>query len=55
MEGSFGWDFPERVTKQVKQAVYDKFTVKLEGNKMAISKHNYWIDDDGYIAYGTGD
>jgi len=30
MDGSFGWDFPERVPEQVMQAVYDRFTIKLE-------------------------
>ena len=29
-DGSFGWDFPERVPEQVKQAVHDRFTVELE-------------------------
>jgi hypothetical protein len=30
MDGSFGWDFPERVPEQVKQAVHDRFTIELE-------------------------
>jgi hypothetical protein len=30
MDGSFGWDLPERVPEQVKQAVHDRFTIELE-------------------------
>jgi len=30
MDGSFGWDFPERIPKCIKQAVYDRFTVLPE-------------------------
>ena len=30
MDGSFGWDFPERVPERVKQAVDDRFTIFLE-------------------------
>ena len=30
MDGCFGWDYPERVPEQIKQAVYDRFTIELE-------------------------
>jgi len=30
MDGSFGWDFPERVPDCVKQAVEERFTLQIE-------------------------
>ncbi len=45
MDGGFGWDFPERIPEQIKQAVYDRFTV-LPENEREDKKTCYWCGQE---------